>query len=459
MGVVYKARQTKLGRLVALKMVLAGGHAGEADRARFRTEAEAAARLQHPHVVQIYEVGEHQGCPYLALEYVEGGTLAARLRGAPLPARDAARLVRTLARAIQYAHERGIVHRDLKPANVLLTEEGAPKVADFGLAKKLDAQGLQTQSGAVLGSPAYMAPEQAGGHAHAIGPAADVYGLGATLYELLTGRPPFTAATPLDILLQVVEREPVPPRLLNPHVGRDLEAICLKCLEKDPRRRYASAADLAADLGRFLGGESVSVRSVNVLDRLARTLERSHLDAAFHSWGTLLLWWAAVVLVTHLVSFSIVHTANSQLYNWLCYLGQFAAMALVYRWQRRGLPARTAASAEQQLWSLWLGYVAACFLIPAVSLQFPAFRGPELRWATYPFSALLTGLAFFALGAGYWGWCYAIGLAFFALSVLMPLRLEWASLEFGLLWTAALSAIGLHLRRLGREAGPPQRPA
>jgi serine/threonine-protein kinase len=451
MGVVYRARQAALDRVVALKMILAGAHAGEEERARFRAEAEAAARLQHPNIVQIHEVGEAHGRPFFSLELVEGGSLAARLTGAPWPIRDAARLVEALARAIHEAHRRGVVHRDLKPANVLLAADGTPKVTDFGLAKRLDADAGRTGSGAVLGTPSYMAPEQAAGRSHHAGPPADIYALGAILYELLTGRPPFKGETPLDTLLQVLEREPAPPRLLNPHVPRDLEAVCLKCLEKDPKRRYADAAALADDLGRFLRGESISVRSVNVLDRLARTLERTHLDAELHAWGAVLLAWAGVVLLAHVVSAAVVWTTGSVLGNWCCYAGQFAGMAATYL-QLRPRRSRPAGAAEHGLWALWSGYVAACLLLPAATAQLPGFDRPDMVWATYPFAALLTGLAFAAVGGGYWGRGYVFAAAFFVLAVLMPLRLTWASPAFGLLWSVALAWIGLHLRRLGREA-------
>jgi hypothetical protein len=477
MGVVYRARQLALNRVVALKMVLAGGHAGEGERARFRAEAEAIARLQHPNVVQIHEVGEAGGLPYLCLELCEGGSLSARLDGTPWPGRRAAQLVEALARAVEAAHRRGIVHRDLKPANVLLAPVPAgqsaclsfpgpgqaeagydPKVTDFGLAKRLDGGQGQTQSGAVVGTPSYMAPEQAGGKNKEVGPAADVYALGAILYELLTGRPPFRAATPLDTLLQVLEREPVPPRLLNPRVERDLETICLKCLEKGPQRRYPSAAALAEDLHRYLQGESISARSVNLLDRLARSLERSHLDVEFQAWGRLLFVWAGVVLLNHLVIWVFLPARGARTLSWACYLGQFVLMGLAYwRWgPRRPGPA---SAAEQRLWSLWAGYALACFLIPAAAWQLPGFAGATMDWATYPFAALLTGLAFFVLGSNYWGWCYAFGLGFFVLAVLMPLNLWWAPLEFGLLWSAALVAIGRHLRQLGADNRGPQHQA
>jgi tRNA A-37 threonylcarbamoyl transferase component Bud32 len=279
MGVVYKARHLKLGRTVALKMILAGGHASRDDLARFRTEAEAIARLQHPNIVQVHEVGEHNGKPFFSLEFCTGGSLDRKLKGTPLPPAEAARLVQTLAAAMQAAHEKNVIHRDLKPANVLLSEDGTPKITDFGLAKKLDDVG-QTQSGAVMGTPSYMAPEQASGNTKEIGLSCDVYALGAILYELLTGRPPFKAATALETIKQVVGDEPVPPSRLKPGVPRDLETISLKCLHKEPGKRYASALALAEDLRRFQAGEPIAARPVGRVERGWRWCRRNPALAA-----------------------------------------------------------------------------------------------------------------------------------------------------------------------------------
>jgi WD40 repeat protein/serine/threonine protein kinase len=348
MGIVYRARQVALNRLVALKMIRAGAYAAEHERARFRREAEAAAPLRHPNIVPVYEVGEHDGYPFLALEYVEGGSLADRLRGTPQPPREVAELVEILARAIHYAHEHGVVHRDLKPANVLLApnpkletrstkseirnpkheirnpkastleenakpEDGAssdfglgasdfsaeefrisdfsPKVTDFGLAKDLDSDLGQTSSGAIVGTPSYMAPEQASGVPGAVGPAADVYALGAVLYEALTGRPPFKGAGVLETLEQVRSHEPVPPRRLQPKVPRDLETICLKCLEKGPARRYPDAAALADDLHAFRDGKPIQARPVGSWERTVKWARRRPAVAALA---------AAVVAITAL---------------------------------------------------------------------------------------------------------------------------------------------------------------
>jgi tRNA A-37 threonylcarbamoyl transferase component Bud32 len=274
MGVVYRARHLALKRLVALKMIRHTGQADEAERARFKAEGEAVARLSHPNIVQVFEVGEVQGQPFCALELVEGGSLAQKLKGRPLPAREAARLVEALAQAMHLAHSRNVVHRDLKPTNVLLTEEGTPKVTDFGLARQLDTDSGQTQTGIIMGTPSYMAPEQASGQAHAAGPAADVYALGAILYEALTGCPPFKGATLLETLEQVRSSEPVPPTRLVPRLPRDLETICLKCLQKEPERRYSSARELADDLGRFQRGEPVTARPVGVVERLGKWVRR-----------------------------------------------------------------------------------------------------------------------------------------------------------------------------------------
>jgi hypothetical protein len=261
MGVVYRARQVSLNRPVALKMILAGQLAGDDEVKRFHLEAEAAANLDHPGIVPIYEIGEHEGQHFFSMGFVAGTSLAARVADGPLPPREAATLTLKVTEAVQFAHEKGVIHRDLKPANILLDQNGNPRVTDFGLAKKLETDSGLTGSGQIMGTPSYMPPEQVGGKRGEVGPAADVYALGATLYALLTGRPPFQAATPMDTLIQVVNDDPVPPRRLNSSIPKDLETIALKCLEKLPPKRFGSAHELAEELGRFLAGERILTSS------------------------------------------------------------------------------------------------------------------------------------------------------------------------------------------------------
>jgi serine/threonine protein kinase len=464
MGVVYKARQKGLNRIVALKMILAGRLAGEDDLQRFRVEAEAAARLRHPNIVAVHEVGEVAGQLFFSMDFIEGRSLAERLSEGPVPGRTAAGYVEQLARAIHYAHREGILHRDLKPSNIMLDRDDHPYITDFGLAKRLDAgDSALTQTGAVLGTPSYMAPEQAAGKSKELGPTCDVYGLGAVLYELLTSRPPFRSDTPLETLLDVQDREPVPPRLLNPRVEHDLETICLKCLEKDPARRYASGDELAADLKRYLDGESIMARSYNVLARLTRALNRpSHREGDLRLWASLLLVFSGIFLGGHLLTFVLIQTHQS---SGLLFLSRAGALvlggvALWFYWRRGGLPVN---AAERQVYSIWVGYLLAYgtsglatrLLIGSGALG--AGSAELAGWqevVSYPFAAILTGLAFFVMGGLYWGRYYAIGLAFFVLALLMPLRLEWSPLAYGVLWALCLVAIARHLRRLGAEGGP-----
>jgi tetratricopeptide (TPR) repeat protein len=300
MGVVYQARHKGLHRVVALKMIRAGTNAEPEELARFRSEAEAVAALQHPNIVQIYEIGEQDGSAYAALEFVDGGSLAQKLAGVPQPARISALLIETLARAVAFAHDRGIVHRDLKPSNILLASNRSPdsgvsaaavsdqpttipKITDFGLAKRVEDESGQTRTGQIVGTPSYMAPEQTLGDPRQVGRAADIYALGAVLYETLTGRPPFKAETMLETLNQVRNEEAVPPRRLVSKVPHDLETICLKCLEKEPGKRYADAAALADDLKRFQAGEPIRARPVGVFVRTVKWVRRRPMAAAFYA--------------------------------------------------------------------------------------------------------------------------------------------------------------------------------
>ncbi len=449
MGVVYKARDLNLNRFVALKMILPGAIPDETDLQRFHTEAAAAACLRHPNIVSVHQVGVEDGRCYYCMDLIEGPSLAKRLAGGPLPGRVAARYLLDVARGIEHAHQHGILHRDLKPANILLDADDQPHVADFGLAKRMTADDSgQTRTGAILGTPSYMAPEQAAGLKE-IGPACDVYGLGALLYETLTGRPPFRAESSLDTLTQVVEQPPAPPRLLNPKVGRDLETICLKCLQKEPAHRYPSAAALADDLQRYLEGESIHARSFNVLDRIARTLEHSQYDVQFGPYGAMLYWFAFIVMATCIAKHLQMSLGQPVAAVAGCQALQFVLLGVVF-WRYRGKSFASPTTAERQLWSVWVGYIAATVLIAAAGWR--EFSHDQIyHMAEYPFFAITAGMAFFFLGSSYWGWCYAFGAAFFALSVVMLFDARWAVLEFGAVWAAILVILGARLRRLARE--------
>jgi hypothetical protein len=455
MGLVFKARQKGLKRDVALKIVVSGAHAGAEERARFRTEAEAVARLGHPGIVQIYEVGEQAGCPYLALEFVSGGSLAQQLDGTPMPPRRAAQLLRDLARAVQHAHEQGIVHRDLKPANVLLTESGVAKITDFGLAKLLDVEQGQTQTGTVLGSPSYMAPEQATGNVRAIGPATDVYALGAILYELLTGRPPFLGASFLDTLDQVRTHDPAPPQTLQPRVPDDLATVCLKCLEKDPAQRYPSAAALAHDLDLFLRGEAIAARKLTLWDQAARLLRHRQMDVNWGAWATLTLWLAPLPLLAHVAVFVLfqnrpeyplvaigVTLVTVAVLQYSVFFGKSASMRLIAPAERR------------QLRSSWLGNSIALILVPLTILCMTRPTTPEEWFVVYALWLIAGGCTYFSLAANS-GILYVTGSLCFLLAVLAPFVPFYMPLVVGSLISLNMMTLGLLLRHLAREATAP----
>jgi serine/threonine protein kinase len=355
MGVVYKARHLRLDRVVALKMVLVGGHAGQEELARFRTEAEAVARLRHPGVVQIYDFGDHEGLPYLALEYCEGGSLATKVNGTPLPPRQAATLVEQVARAVDAAHQQKVIHRDLKPANVLLAEDGTPKVTDFGLAKKLDQAG-QTVTGAIMGTPSYMAPEQASGRNRDVGPATDVYSLGAILYELLTGRPPFKAVTVIDTLALVLNEEPIPPARFHPRLPRDMATICLKCLEKRPEKRYDDAQALADDLRRFLDSKPILARPPSTLERFGLWCHRPE---RIRDAGAFTLFLSAVFISWELIGITLfasgictIKDKNKAMMMMSACVGLYIPLVVI-GW----------GCVHRKVWAFWIGVIASALIL------------------------------------------------------------------------------------------------
>jgi serine/threonine-protein kinase len=418
MGVVYKARHVKFQRLVALKMILAGPYAGPELQGRFLTEARAVARLQHPNIVQIYEIGAHDGLPYVSLEYVEGGSLADRLKGPPPSDKEAAQLIEVLARAAHHAHGRGIVHRDLKPANVMLTGGGVPKIADFGLAKFLGGDSGPTHSGDVLGTASYMAPEQASGKVREIGPAADVYALGAILYELLTGRPPFRAATLLATLRLVEEQPPQRPRVYNPRVDPALEAICLKCLEKTPAERYASAEALADDLAAFVRGESVHAERGVARRLLGTVLRQSRYTEVMVLWSGV---WMGMAVLYFLISvakslliWGEIEEHGPYFAIWAAGVAVLAVLVWLCR-LRRGPPLM---HVERQLAQLWLLFWVGFFL---TAWQYQRTGGPVT--VLLPILMLEAALAFGCTAAILGGSFYvltAVSLVTAVLEALWP---------------------------------------
>ncbi len=305
MGVVYRARQVRADRIVAMKIMLNAEHARPTDIARFQTEIESAARLQHPNIVQVYDVGVVNELPYFTQEFIRGGTLSQRTSKQLLPHRETAEIMLELSRAVAYAHAKGIIHRDLKPSNILISEEGVPKIADFGLARRTEDQSHLTRDGTILGTPSYMAPEQASGSIHAVGPLSDVYSLGAILYELLTGRPPFKGATVWEVIHLVRTVDPTSPSELRPDTPKDLETICLKCIQKDPVKRYSSAAELAADLQRHLADEPILARPISRTERALRVCRKYPREVAMA--GTLLALIVAIAAGSTWAAWRISH--------------------------------------------------------------------------------------------------------------------------------------------------------
>lgn len=453
MGIVYKARQISLNRIVAIKMILSGNLADESDVRRFRIEAEATANLQHPNIIGIYDVGQQDGQPYFSMEYVRGESLAQLNRKGPLPPKQAARYVRQIAIAIDYAHRHGVTHRDIKPSNVLIDDKDQARVMDFGLAKRVESDQALTTSHQIVGTVPYMAPEQVVGSRDHVGPASDIYSIGALFYDLLTGRPPFRGTTVLDTLVQIREHDPKLPRQLNPHAPRELEMICLKCLEKRPEDRYKSALELADDLERFLNGDSISISGPNLLDRLLRTLGRGHHDVEFHAWAKMLFHFAWIVFAANLSIFLVGTLPISRPLPWMAALRvmEFSGMTLVlwlYRtdwYPPRGRPAR-------QLWALWLGYVVASFSISVVEHAMADPNRPFEYWKVYPHLAILSGLGFIMMGSSYWGYLYGIGAGFLLLALLSPLTPTLAPLLFGIAWGLSLATLARHLGQRGEES-------
>ncbi len=437
MGVVYRAIQKSLGRTVAIKMLLRRDLATAADLSRFRSEAEAAAQLDHPGIVSIFEVGECDGHPFYSMQFVEGTTLAKRLRQGPLPAREAAALLAKVADAVQVAHTRGVLHRDLKPSNILIDGGGEPHVSDFGLAKRLEADESVTHTGAILGTPCYMSPEQAAGSRGDVGPTSDVWSLGAILYQMLTERPPFQASSPMDTLLAVLESDPPVPRSIDRQVDRDLEMIALKSLQKPQELRYGSAAELAADLRAFLAGEPVAARHGGFADIFARLFRETHHAVVLENWGLLWMWHSVVILAlcvtTDVLAWQGVTTRWPYLVLWA---GGLALWAPIF-WALRHRTGPVTA-VERQIAHIWGGSVIASVMLFWVE----ALLGlPVLTLS--PVLALLAGLVFFAKAGILSGAFYIQAAVLFATALVMCMARDLSHIIFGVVSGICFFAPGL----------------
>lgn len=462
MGVVYKAWQDGVNRLVALKVVSSGPFASAEELRRFQIEAEAAASLNHPGLVPIYEVDVYEGRPFYSMEYVAGTSLAEAARRENWSLERITLTVAEVADSISYAHSHGVIHRDLKPANILIDPTGRPRVTDFGLAKRLpqeqDAEstssysrstvlspsGEGTRTGAVLGTPAYMAPEQAAGH-KGVGPGADIYGLGAILYDLVTGQPPFRGANPIETLSLVLDGRLVRVRQHNPQLPEDLAIIIEKCLERKPGDRYHSARELAEDLRRFVAGEPIHARAMSLWGRVTRAVGQSRHVSHFRHWGATIIGFGVVVFLAHAVMQWIAWSSYDSWWLMLSPRGvMFVVLLVMLRWSRAGsmLPRD---AVERLVWVVWTGYFLAYGALMATS-----WVGGGDALAIYPLAAILGGMAFFTLGCHVWGACYLVGLGFFIASPWLAHVPEYSVIGFGLLWGISLGALGWRYRRLNR---------
>ncbi len=440
MGVVYRAKQAKLGRPVALKLISSGVLASEEERKRFRTEAEAAARLHHPGIIAIHDIGSWGGYEYFTMTLVNGTTLQEVVNSRSLDDRGSAKLVSEVSRAVAYAHRASIVHRDLKPENILLDENGRPLVADFGLAKWHRDGAMITRTGAILGTPHYMSPEQASGRTD-VGFPADIYSLGSILYALLTGCPPHQGDSAAEILRSVLHDEPISPRTFRRDISADLETICMTAMAYEPIARYGSADLLADDLDRYLAGEEIAASTSGILDRMAREIRRDqHLDY-FQSWGNTLIRIGVIIFVTH----CLIHVLLQQDFPPLTsyWLPRIAMLGLIfaefYRSRRGQIMPRT--TAERPVWSIWIGYIASLATMNAV---LPMVASEERL--LFPVASILSGFGFIAMSGHVWGGSAILGGCFLAAAMIAVIWLPYAALIFGSVWLVSLLVLGHHYR-------------
>ncbi len=447
MGVVFRARQVSLGRTVAVKMILRGRLASESDLQRFFAEASATARLEHPNIVPVYEVGEIDGRPFFSMQLVEGDTLAQLVADGPLPAREAAEVVAAIARAIGVAHKHGVLHRDLKPSNILISHDGTPLVTDFGLAKQSESETDLTRSGMLLGTPAYMSPEQASGRRNLVGPASDVYSLGCILYFALTGRSPFVAESPMELVMLVIEQDPTPPRVLRPSLDRDLEMIVIRCLQKPIDLRYDSADALADDLEAYLADEKVSARSGHFSQVVARVFRETHHAAVLENWGMLWIWHSMVLLVACLLTWQLDYHGVTQRWIyaavWTVGLGAWAAVFWKLR-QRMG----PVTFIERQIAHVWGASMVA------IGMLFPIewWLGMKVL-SLSPLLAVISAMVFIIKAGMLSGAFYFQAAALLAATIPMALFPQHSHLIFGIVAAACFFIPGFkYARRLRFES-------
>lgn len=441
MGIVFLAEQPRLGRQVAIKMILRDRFATEQERLRFFAEAEALAKLEHPGIVPVFEVGELQGSPYFTMQYVRGTTLAHRLADGPLPQRAAARIISQVARAVHFAHQRGILHRDIKPSNILVDEQGNARLTDFGLAKQADAAESLTRTGAVLGTPTYMSPEQASGRSSSMGPASDVYSIGTVLYHSLTGRPPHVADSPVQLALKVLEQDPPAPRLLEPSIDRDLEMIVVRCLQKPPDLRYDSSQDLAMDLEAFLRDEPIAARSGQLAQVVARVFRETHHAPILENWGLLWMWHSLVLLIACGLTWGLQQSGTQQRWPyaalWIVGLGAWAMVFWVLR--RRMGPVTFV---ERQIAHVWGASMIA------IGTLFPLewwMNLPPLSLS--PLLGIISGMIFVVKAGILSGAFYIQAACLFACAAAMAVFPSAAHLIFGIVAAGCFFIPGLKYYR------------
>ncbi len=441
MGVVFRARQPSLDREVAVKMIQRERLSSEADLRRFFAEASATARLEHPNIVPVYEVGDADGCPYFSMQFVDGQTLSEKVMGGPLTQHEAARIVAVVAAAIQFAHANGVLHRDLKPSNILITAAGTPLVTDFGLAKQASSDSNITRSGTVVGTPAYMSPEQASGRQGLVGPASDVYSLGCVLYFALTGHPPLDAETPMELMMRVIEQDPLPPRFHRPGIDRDLEMIVIRCLQKPIDLRYDSAGALAADLQAYLADEPVAASSGRFTQVIARVFRETHHAIVLENWGTLWIWHSLALLIAGVLTWQLSYNGVGQRWIyvavWTIGLGTWAAV--FWKLRRRMGPVTFIERQIAHVWGASMVAVAALFPIewwmgvPVLTLS--------------PILALISAMVFIVKAGMLSGEFYIQAIVLLITAGVMTVFPQYAHLIFGLVVAACFFVPGFKYRR------------